>query len=92
VTEQEAEQQLYTKEARKAERSTIAQLYIERDPVTKWSELIRTMRLSYGYSLRAIGDALGVAHSTVQRWADGSPPNYEDGAAILKLYRILCGQ
>ncbi|MDE2441815.1 MAG: helix-turn-helix transcriptional regulator [Betaproteobacteria bacterium] len=89
MTEIEAEQLLYAEEARKAARATIGQLYVRRDPVTNWPEIIRAMRERFGYSLRRIADALGVAHSTVQRWADGSPPNYEDGAAILKLHQML---
>ncbi len=61
---------------------------IHREPPIRWPNVIQAMQ-DAGFSLRQIGGALGVAHSTVQTWQRGSVPNYEDGKALLALMEIV---
>lgn len=58
---------------------------IPREPPIRWPELISAMQRA-GFSLRQIGDGIGVAHSTVQSWQKGATPMYEDGRALLALF------
>lgn len=61
---------------------------IHREPPIRWANVITAMQ-DAGFSLRQIGSALGVAHSTVQKWQLGSCPNYEDGKALLVLLETV---
>lgn len=58
---------------------------LHREPPIRWPAVITAMQQA-GFSLRQIGDALGVAHSTVQSWQKGATPMYEDGRALLALF------
>jgi len=61
---------------------------IHREPPIRWPNVIQAMQ-DAGFSLRQIGGALGIAHSTVQKWQLGSCPNYEDGRALLVLFETV---
>jgi DNA-binding transcriptional regulator YiaG len=92
VTEpqQEADQLLWADEARKTARQC-GIVHLERDPVPNWPVIIRELRIVHGLSFRTIADALCICHATVQKWENGSPPNYADGAALIKFYRLYAG-
>ncbi|MDP9124025.1 MAG: helix-turn-helix domain-containing protein [Pseudomonadota bacterium] len=62
---------------------------LQRSLPERWPDLIGELQAA-GFSLRQIGGALGVAHSTVQHWLGGSCPNYEDGKALIQLHQVLC--
>lgn len=85
MTEIEAEQQLYAEECRKVERSISGGLILlQRGEPFDFKVAITRMLTRYSY--RQIGAALGVAHTTVQGWHEGSRPNFEDGRAFVQLY------
>lgn len=62
---------------------------LQRQPPIIWANVIDAM-MEAGFSLRQIGSALAVPHSTVQTWRGrGSCPNYEDGRALLQLFEMV---
>ena len=68
-------------------------LYVRKAPV-RWPDVIATMQAA-GFSLRQVGDALGVPHTTLRSWQVGirgkppACPNYEDGRALLEVFELL---
>lgn len=60
-------------------------LLLHRDPPIRWADLVKSLSEG-GFSLRDISRAIAVPHTTVQRWGEGSCPNYEDGRALLKFF------
>ncbi|MDP9124026.1 MAG: helix-turn-helix domain-containing protein [Pseudomonadota bacterium] len=68
-------------------------LYV-RKPTIRWADVIASLQAA-GFSLRQIGDALGVSHTTVRSWQVGirgkgpACPNYEDGRALLEVFELL---
>lgn len=60
---------------------------LHREPPMRWAVIITAMQ-DAGYSLRQIGSALAVPHSTVQAWQRGACPNFEDGRALLTLFEL----
>lgn len=61
---------------------------LQRDPPILWAKVIDEIRRA-GYTTSHICLALNVPRSTLWRWeCCGSPPNYEDGRAVLKLHSV----
>ena len=61
---------------------------LQRDPPVPFDQLLAAMA-DAGVSNWAVSKSLAVPLSTVQRWASGATPNYEDGRAILALVAHL---
>ncbi len=57
---------------------------MQRPPEVNWPAVIAELR-GYRYSLRTIGGAIALSHSTIYTWEQGGRPNYEDGKALLQL-------
>lgn len=74
---------------------------LTRSPPVQWPVLIGELQ-DAGLSLRQIGEALGVAHTTVNAWCKPvmrngelrppAAPTYEDGKALLELHALLQDQ
>lgn len=65
-------------------RDPVLQMVVREAPI-RWGAMISSMQTA-GFSLRDIAGALALTHSTVQRWTEGTTPNYEDGKAFLRLW------
>lgn len=59
---------------------------IRRRPRVDWFRIIAELR-RFGFSQKTIALNLGTSRSTVRNWAEGDSPRYEDGRALLMLWR-----
>jgi hypothetical protein len=63
-------------------------LIVRADPVD-WFRLLADLQ-GFGYSNADVARAINVSPSTLARWKDGSPPNFEDGRALVTLHASVC--
>lgn len=62
---------------------------LQRDPPVDWRKVIQEIRAA-GWGTGQICFVLNVNRGTLWRWEScGSPPNFEDGRAMLKLLKLV---
>jgi len=62
---------------------------IARQPPVDWFRILADLRRA-GYTQCTAAKALHVPRSRVRDWAAGMSPRYEDGRALIFLWRIAC--
>ena len=62
---------------------------IARRPAVDWFRILAELRRA-GMTQCAVARSLGIPRSTVRNWGDGQSPRYDDGRALLMLWRRSC--
>lgn len=62
---------------------------IKRKPSVDWFRILSDLRRA-GMSQCAVARVLGVPRNRVKHWAVGKLPRYDDGRALLYLWRRAC--
>lgn len=63
--------------------------HLDRRPAVDWFRILAELKRA-GYSSIAVAAALSLSRSTVRNWSYGQHPRYEDGRALLMLWRREC--
>lgn len=62
---------------------------IQRKPPVDWFRVLAELRRA-GMSQSAVAEAIDVPRDRLKEWARGKSPRYDDGRALLMIWRCKC--